>query len=378
MNTTWKVLAGVIIIATIVAGGWFYYFYTTNIAAPTSPTTSLPSSPDRPSDTPVTTPISDGGETTPIPAQNGQKVFKIADGPITGAAFVQTFHPTTTVARYVLGENGHVMDLTVENSGEVPHPISNTTIPGTIRALWSEGNSGVILQYLENGIVKSLHVGFPTSDATSTKTQAVRVQYFPDNIRDIAVSPDTKSITYLLAAANGTDGYTMHVDGTSGKKLFSAPLSELLVAWPAPATLLLTTKSSTGVPGAIFSVNTVSGAVVPLVYAPGVSAIADRSFARIMYQTISSSVASYVHDVKTGKNAALSFNPIPEKCIWSATNAIILYCAAPKVPVEASYLESWHQGTVSTPDAIFAFNVSTSKSQIIAVPGGAMVVSTLT
>jgi hypothetical protein len=370
--TYWVI--GALLLAAVVIGAWFYLFVTppaTNSA--TAPGSGFGIGDDR-SVTVLPGAASTEGENTTVSAagasQNSQKIFKVADGPVTTATLIQTFHPTTTIARYVLQENGHVLDLVLDNSGIVPRAISNTTIPGTVRGLWAAGGSSVIMQYLDNSTVKTVYLGFPaTSSATSTRTQPVKIQFFPDNIIDVAISPDNKNAVYLINSSAGSDGYAAKIDGSSSKKLFSTPLSQVLVSWPSLNTMLLQTKSGVGITGAAFAVQAQTGTISSLVYAPGLTALADQAFSKVVYQTVNNTIASYVHDVKTGTDKALSFNPIPEKCAWSKVRSTILYCAAPVQYVPPTYLDLWHQGSASAADGIFAFDLSTGQSLLLAVPG---------
>jgi len=368
---------GVVVVLAIAGGAWVFMTSPTPTNVPLSAQNSGFGAGDS-----RTVVVTQGGEnvsaTVPLTTTSSQKIFKIIDGPVTTATLVQTPHPTTTLARYVLQENGHVLDIVLDNAGTVAKAVSNTTIPGTARGLWTEKGGGVLLQYLEDSITKSVYIGFPLAAptagsgqaTTSTKQQPSRIQFLPNNITDLGISPDGKQVAYLLKTAVGSDGYTAKIDGSASKKLFSTPLAELLVSWPAPQTLLLQTKSAAGVSGAAFSVNAASGAVVPLVYASGLTAIADSTFARIVYQKITSEAASFVHDVKTNKDRPLSFNPIPEKCILSKVQASVMYCAAPLSYVAPDYLDQWHQGIASAPDAIFSFDLNTGRSSILAAPGG--------
>ncbi len=296
-----------------------------------------------------------------------QKVFKIADGPVVGATFIQTQNPTTTIARYTMADNGHVFDKAVDMPGAVAKAVSGTTIPGLATAQWGAKGSAVVLQYLQGSVVKTVYVGFP---ATSSAQAANRIQFLPDNVASLAVSPDGKSVVYLLISADGTSGYVANLDGSNQKKLFTLALKQLLVSWPSQNVLLLQTKAAAGVPGMIFSVLTKTGVVAPLVYAPGISALGSPSFSNIIYQTSSSVRTTYSHDVASGKDAALSFQPIPEKCLWSSLAAVILYCAAPIAYVPANYLDLWHQGTASAQDGIFGFNTATGATLLVASPGG--------
>lgn len=301
-----------------------------------------------------------------------QKIFKLADGPVAGATFIQTLNPTTTLARYVMATDGHAFDMPVGVSGAVAKTSSNTTIPGVAHVQWAKQGSVMLLQYLENGLIKTLSATFPES--TSTVLLPVRIQFLPDNIASLAVSPDGASVAYLLEGSAGVTGYIAAPNGASPKKLFSLPLSEITLSWPSPNYLLAQEKPAAGVPGIAFSVNAKTGAVAEVVYAPGLSAIANAGFSQVVYQTVqqgSTARQTFVHDVASGKDAPLSFQPLPEKCRWSPVSAFTLFCAVPLSYVPGNYLDLWHQGAMSAPDSIASFNTGTGLMTLIATPGGA-------
>jgi hypothetical protein len=364
-------IIGIVVVVAAGLGGWFFF---TGVSKQTPATTTSFGVGDNRTVSVQPGDISDGAPNTPTNVSSStrpsQKVFKVADGPITTATLVQTYHPTTTIARYIQKENGHALELVLESAGVVSRAISNTTIPGTQVGHWAEDGRAVILQYLEDTTIKTVYLGFPASTtATSSRTQPVRIQFFPDNITDYGISADGKNVAYLLKTATGADGYIAKDDGTARQKLFSIPLSQVLISWPAPNNILLQTKSAANITAVVFSINAASGAVSPLVYAPGVTAMADKTFQHVVYQRRGESADSYVHDIKTGKDKPLSFNPIPEKCAWSKTRATIMYCAAPLEFVTPSYLDDWHKGTASARDAIFMYDVATGFSQLLATPG---------
>jgi hypothetical protein len=364
MSKNLNIILIILVVLALAAGG---YWYITQPAAPSTQlqengfgvgdtrTVSIPESGSAVDNTIVSTPDS------------GQQIFKISDGPVTTATLVQTSLPTTTLARYVLQENGHVVDLLLDSAGQIPRAVSNLTIPGTVRGLWVENGTASVLQYLDSGSIKTVYVGFPTG--TSTQARPARIQFLPDNIVDIAASPDGKSVAYLLKTSSGSDGYIARADGVGSKKVFSTPLSQVLISWPSPATLLLQTKSSANSEGAVFSINAQSGATSPLVYAAGLTAIGDRTLSHIIYQTSAQGGASYVHNVQKGTDISLAFNPIPEKCAWSPKTDTLLYCGVPFQYVSSSYLDLWHQGLASVPDALFSFNTVTGSSTIITTIG---------
>jgi hypothetical protein len=315
-----------------------------------------------------------GTSTTNVvsPANNTttQKVFKIADGPIAGAAFIQTSNPTTTVVRYTMADNGHVLDKPIDVQGAVATPVSNVTIPGIASSIWATTGSSTIMQYADSGVLKSVYIEFGSTTASSSSVTPTRVRFLPNNIVSLAISPTNSRLAYLLVNSNGgVDGFISNLDGTNLKQVFSAPLSQVLLSWPSPSTLLLQTKSAVGVPGVAYSVNATTGVLSPMLYTPGLSATANSTFTKVVYQTSSDSKATtYSHDIMSGKDAPLANNPLPEKCIWSSAPVTNIYCALPVNIMTSNYLDLWHKGFVQTVDSIVNFDTNTGIGSIVALP----------
>lgn len=308
-----------------------------------------------------------------------QKVFKITDGPVAGAAFAQQDRPTTTIARFVLQQNGHVLDLPIDSPGAVSRAASNTTIPGAQDVTWEmqtaagrQTAAGAILRYLDNATVKSVLLGFPPEGTTTLSLPApVRIQFLPNDLSSIAPSPDGLSLAYLVATADGSDIYTARADGTSPKKVASLPLSQVILSWPSQGTLLAVSKAATGVPGIAFSVSASSGAISPILYAAGLTATADPSFSYVVYQSAPGTGRNtYVHNIRSGFDRSLSFDPIPEKCIWSQKQIAAMYCAVPLSYVQPNFLDLWHMGAASAADSIVKYDLISGRNTVIATPGG--------
>ncbi len=371
MNTQIKWIAVIVAVGIAAAGiiVWVVYFNTpspttaTNTGAQfgTSVDTRTTATNDRSSATNTGAPV----VSTEISAQ---KIFKIADGPVAGATLIQITRPaTSTIARFVIQTNGHAFDLTLDSPGAVPKAVSNTTIPGIIKVAWSEKGRGALMQYLDADTIKTVHFLLPP--VASTTTVPVRVQFLPEGISSLAVSPDGANIAYLLKTSSGSDGYTAQADGGSVKKLFSLPLSQVSIMWPSPGTLLAQSAAAAGVSGIVFSIDSKTGANAPLIYAKGLTAIADKSFSRVIYQTADTSRSTYVRDTKTGLAKPLSFDPLPEQCVFGNAINTTMYCATPLAYVPADYIDLRHKGAINTPLSIISFNVASGRSTIIATPG---------
>ena len=366
MNNNFKIILGIIGAGIVAAGAilWLVYFQTPTLG--TNITEQPFGTGNTQNNTSVTTPGVTDIPTTETPGTG--KIFKIADGPVAGATLIDTTRPTSTIARFVLQTNGHAFDLMLDSPGAVPKSISNITVPGIKKVSWSGGGTGALMQYIDIETIKTVHFALPP--VTSTTTVPVRVQFLPGNIASLAVSPDGASVAYLLKTAKGSDVYTARADGGGAKNIVSLPLSEIALSWPEQGTLLAGSAPASGVTGAIFSIDARTGAYAPLMFAQGITAIADRAFGRIVYQTEGADHTTYSRNIKTGLSSPLSFSPVPELCVWSLATSTTMYCAVPFSYVKTNYLDLLHMGVAGPAQSIVGYDLTRLRSTIIAVPGG--------
>lgn len=363
-------IGAVLLFLLFVAGIWFLFFRPAgSLSTNTSAQNSFFGQPPANTTTSGTVASSNGTQTINTTVAAAQKIFEITAGPVVGATLLQTLHPTTTIARYISQEDGHVYDVPLGVAGAVPTVVSDVTIPGGQRAIWLQGGSAALLQYVDSASnIKTIYLGFTVSSTSAVLP--TKIEFLPDNIIDVAASPDGQSVVYLLKTASGSDGYIANADGTDSKKVFSLPLSQLLVSWPSQETILLQTTSAAGVTGMAFAADVKTDTVSTLFLAEGLSATANPTFSEVVYEKSDGTDAlTYVHSIKNGANNLLSFSPIPEKCIWSALNTSNLYCATPLEYVGPNYLDLWHQGVENAPDALFSYNLANGASAVIATPG---------
>jgi hypothetical protein len=111
--------------------------------------------------------------------------------------------------------------------------------------------------------------------------------------------------------------------------------------------------------------------VVPLLYTLGLSSTANAVFSKVIYQTSldPTRATTYAHDVATGKDVPMTYSPLPEKCVWSATSLVDIYCALPLNTPPTNYIDLWHQGLVQTGDSIIMFDVGTGVGPLITLAG---------
>lgn len=314
-----------------------------------------------------------GGGTQAVSA-----VFKIADGPIAGAILFQTPNPTTTLARYISATDGHVYDLPLDSPGAVPRTVSNTTIPGIARVQWAKGGGAAVAQYQDSASgLRTISLQFPPSSATSTTRIPTGIHFFPDNLLGVALSPDGTSAAYLKSSSTGgTDGFVAPVSGIGEKKVFSFPLSQVVLSWPSAGSFLLYTKSAAGVPGAAFSIDAKNGNQTRLLSGNGLTASVDPAASTLVYTTDDGGPAqTFVQNMRSGTVRALSlssitFGPLfPEQCVWGGVSSAMLYCAAAQsVSVPSGFLDLWHRGEASAADSLLSLDTSSGTTTVLATP----------
>src|SRR5438105_3074957 len=126
MNLTklnlWVAVAGTAVLALFAFSVWFFLFRSTATLQTNSPT---PTAPYFGTIEDVSVAGGNGSGTTGV---NGtqpinttttgkQKIFQISTTPVVGATLIQTLHPTTTIARFIRQDDGHVFDVPLGVSG---------------------------------------------------------------------------------------------------------------------------------------------------------------------------------------------------------------------------------------------------------------------
>lgn len=318
------------------------------------------------------------GEESPA---SSQKIFLIAGGPVVAATLIEAGDQRITAARYITAEDGHVLEVPLDVPGAYPKVVSQTTIPGVVRALWTTQGRGVLMQYLEGTIVKTVHLSFAIGSSTDVSSvSAALIRFLPDNIADLAVSPDGSQVVYLVrlqpqaGGASGLDGYIAANDGSNAKKLFSIQLSQMTLSWVSQATLLAYSNPAAGIPGIVFAVNTKTGAAMPTLYGMGLAAATDGTSSHVLYLISDGNiVTTYTTALGSGTSAALTGPAravFPETCVaTSSPKSPLLYCAAALATPSGAFINSWYQGLASVSSALLSIDPSNSSTAVIATPG---------
>lgn len=267
------------------------------------------------------------------------------------------------VVRFVEHGTGYVYDVSVRADNETKR--TGTVIARAAQAYFGNNGNTIVFRYLkEDNSTIETYLGQIIPSALVDGFANITGVFLPENITDLAVSPDTKSFVYLLPTSDGVAGISIRSDGSGKKELFSSPFDEWLLDLKNGG-LKITTKASNGILGYMYSVSPTGILQKVIGDIAGLTTNASPDGRQILYDTSSTGqISLYVRQVN-GNSVRLGVATLPEKCVWSK-DSINLYCAVPiGLNSSESYPDDWYQGIAHFQDAIWKINTSSgSISQI--------------
>lgn len=311
----------------------------------------------------TTTPIVDvEGSVSRLPA-----LRKIWGEPTAGATFVASSSRTMSV-RFVDRSTGHIYETPIESTSE--KKISNVTIPQIYEALWSGNGREVVMRYLKDGTsIQSFYgVLATTTEATATSSPAIEGYFLPSGIRDIAVAAgkilyfDPTGASGVLVEAN--------VGGTGKRVTLTSDTSQWLVSRTGAKSAFLSTRPSGTVAGFGYILNVASGAfnnaISDIIGLTG--SINPSGTYVFMSGAQGNGIASASYDVANKRTLALSVATLSDKCAWSNTGSVMIYCAIPTGPAAGTYPDDWYQGNVSFNDTLWMIDMATGETSFVFDP----------
>ncbi|MES2953260.1 MAG: hypothetical protein V4674_01745 [Patescibacteria group bacterium] len=254
--------------------------------------------------------------------------------------------------RFIERSTGHIFEASPQ-TGDV-RKLSNTTVRGIVSASWSSDGKLVAIsaQDPETGLLGTAAYALPA--ATSTEITIIPTA-FPRAALDFTFSPDGKKAFVLLPSGSGVVGQIFDMVSKKSVPLFSSPLTEWNISWTSPGTILLGTKASSGVEGAIIALDVKTGAQTELLgELPGIVGLLSPSGKELLYsQSSGNSLSTAMLDV--GKSSRpYPITTFPEKCRWTQSNA--LFCAVPTSLPTTALPDAWYKGLFHTNDELWRFS----------------------
>lgn len=322
----------------------------------------------------------DQNSTTEVILPQNEVLLKVWDKPTTGNSFFskqvlveqevpqtmqgtttlikKTVRATTTILMFVDRTTGYVYGHTLDK-GET-YQISNTTIPGIHDAYIFDNGSRIILRYLDqNNTIISVIAVIPQIQVGYDAQPLEELAYLPNGVSSIAVSADTKKVSYIVPNTSGSSLYTITTGNTSltTSLITTSPFSEWSISYGG-SQLYATPKASAYVPGVTVSLPSFSriiGGMTGLTSTPS----PDGSFIHSMWSN--SGLQTFI-TTKTGETLQnQNLKTIPSKC--TSKTSSIFYCALPKTfPQTTEGLpDDWYQGKVSFNDSLFIVSADTAQ-----------------
>ena len=286
--------------------------------------------------------------------------------------------------RYVEKETGYIFDVKIKDGTTTQ--ITNTTIPRLYEAKWALHGKAVILRYLDDGpsggiqdTIKTPLAYLSLPDASSTDPMGkLRLEFLPDNITDVSISPNGKSLFYLLKTNDGVSGSIVDISTKVTKEVFRNSFSEWIPELLDNGEIILTTKASSAVKGYAYRYTPKTGAFERLIREKtGLITHANNSGSKILFAgNVSQNIIFGAYDPKGFNNHGgdityeqiIPLSTLPEKCVWRGDD-VHIFCAAMNSTLPQNTLpDEWYQGVVSFNDSFWSANIDSGEITLLANP----------
>jgi hypothetical protein len=281
---------------------------------------------------------------------------------------------STTIIRWVDRGRGNVLEA--QSDTENIETISNTVLPRVYESLWAS-NLGSFIGTIVSAnsdipgtIYAKLNKQSTSTLATTTNITpfALRGKNLPENTIGYASSPKGDKLFILVKENNQSVGYISNFDGSGITKIFTNPLTQLVVEWPETNTIAITTKAGSSVGGYLYFVNPKTGSWKKIL--GPIKGLATKVSKDAKYILTSETgkdpiPATYVYKVGSSTPIQTTLRTLAEKCTWGKFYKELLYCATPSSPVNGIYPDDWYKGIISTYDKIWQYNTKTADVRLV-------------
>ncbi len=292
---------------------------------------------------------------SPVP-----RLRKLSENPLAGQTGFE--RDKKVFFRFIERATGHISESPADKM--ITDKITNTTIPKIYEALWTKDGSGSLLRYLKDDEETIVSFYASIGKASTGTPASLTGTFLTQNIESAVVSPDRKTIAFVLPSLFGATLYMADSVTLKPKSVFSSALREWNVAWPEKNTIVLTSKASNNVEGFVYAVSLPSGSAKKILGGlKGLTANLSADGKQLLYSNNKrNNLSLKILDIKTNREISLPFNTLPEKCVWSQKTVTLVYCAVPKESLSANLPDEWYKGGISFDDDLWAFDSATGST----------------
>ncbi len=261
---------------------------------------------------------------------------------------------------------GHIFSSPFDGSVEEERLIA-LSVPNIIDVLWSPSRANVIIADLNDTTARRFWVHF-------TSTSTIEKGLFPDEITSVQFSPAEEKIAGIVKNTALYTVVTATPQGKSLKTILQTSMPDIELSWASKTLLGLQTRSSAFIPSILQTVP-VSGGVASVLLADvrGLDVLWDTNSQRFITLEVAregKSPTLVLRDRRTPNTGReLSFQTMPEKCVWSSTATSTIYCAIPLNLGIDPLPDSWWQGKVSFNDSLWKIDINTGEASSLLESG---------
>jgi hypothetical protein len=295
------------------------------------------------------------------------KLRQISKTPVAGVFASST--ASSSIVRYMDRGTGHLFEA--NNLSNEVKTLSNTTLPKIYEAYGNRNGNNFIIRYLkdDSDIISNFYTELRSTGTSTSQTPfELKGKFLSGEVDQIAISPTGDRVfTWNIESGDGV-GYISNFDEKIKTKVYSSPLTQVNIDWPATTTLTLSTKASSVASGFIYSIDTKTGDLRTLIgNIKGLAGKMSRDATKILLSSrTNGSIATSVRNLKDNTSIDILFKTLTEKCVWSGLRVNELYCAVPTQIPQGEYPDDWYMGKISFIDQIWHVDTKTGEVNRIA------------
>jgi len=286
---------------------------------------------------------------------------------------------TQVIYRFLERSTGHVYETTSRDLSQ--KRITNTTLPKIYKAFFSLDGNVVVMNYLNNGSIETFlgKINYPVVSTSTIIKETENFANITGNFLPLESFSFTKSkfsddfifsnTSYNIQNQDLTNLYLGNLKTpTENKNIFNLNTSEWKIQYLKDGTLALNTKASVVSEGFLYFLNPKDGILKKkLGNTLGLTSLVSPDGKKIFYSYYDSgSTKTVVYDSETKNYTSLDLATIVgDKCVWSQTDNVTVYCALPLNLVRGDFPDSWYQGKYAFNDSFVKINTKDFTIEIL-------------
>jgi hypothetical protein len=266
---------------------------------------------------------------------------------------------STPQARYIEAGTGHIYSIDLETGVETR--ISATSIPLTNAGVMTPNGQYALLQS-GSGMGSEHVIGI-----ISTTSDELRNFAIPGTITSFAATNDN---TFVYATPIGNSLVARAYDPSTNTvaDLFEIPFRDATIAWGSSEAgpHYVYPHPTSRLEGYVYSY-TDGTAARERASGYGLSAVGS-SAGYIFSAVQAGEYNTYAANNLTNETKAAPLTIIPEKCLFTETNALVAVCAITLEDYPNQMPDPWYKGEVRMNDSLWAYNIETQSARSIISP----------